>query len=300
MRIFSTRHAVALTLLLGLLTAGCEAPQRSEAPKIATRIVTFAPNLTEIVYALGQGDRVIGVSSFCTYPPEVMSEDIARVGGHFNPNLERLAALQPDLVLLEGAHAKVAEFAALNNIRTVNMPIDSLATLDKGIAAIGELLDCEPAASQLRSEIRDGLEDVQRAVEGRPRPRVLIISARPENQLDTLFTVGGASFLSELVTLAGGANIFADAPQPYFEASKETVVVREPEVILEFHSGENLSDAQQDQFRADWQALPSLPAVRQGRIYLVLEDYALIPGPRVVLTARSLARLLHPEAQLAP
>ena len=298
MNMFSTRNAMAL--LLGLLAAGCTAPPAPQAPQRYERIVTFAPNLTEIVFALDQGERVVGVSSFCTYPPEAMDARIARVGGHFNPNLERLAALQPDLVLLEGAHAKVAEFAALNSIRAVNLPIDSLVTLDEGIAAIGELLDCEPAATQLRREIREGLDEVQRAVEGRPRPRVLIISARPEHQLDTLFTVGGSSFLSELVTIAGGENLFADAAQPYFEASKETVVMRAPEVILEFHPGENLTDAQQEQFRADWQALPSLPAVGQGRIHLILEDYVLIPGPRFALTARHLARLLHPDAEFTP
>lgn len=284
------------TVLLGLVATACGPSATDRDPQPYTRIVTFAPNLTEIVYALGEGHRVVGVSSFCTYPPEVMTGDIVRLGGHFNPNLERLAALRPDLVLLEGAHAQVAEFARLQRIQTVNLPIDSLATLDAGIATLGLLLDCKTAADELRRSIQRDLDEVRASVRDQSPPRVLIISSRTEHHLDTLFTVGGPSFLSELVTLAGGVNIFDDAPQPYFEASKETVVMRAPDIVLEFHPGEDLPETQQERFRRDWQALPSLPAVRNGRVHLILEDFVLIPGPRVVLTARTLAGLLHPGA----
>ena len=98
--------------------------------------------------------------------------------------------------------------------------------------------------------------------------------------------------------MAGGENVYGDADQPYIEASKETIVVRAPDVVLEFHAGEKLSEEDKAALVADWDKFPALPAVKSGRVHIVTEDYALLPGPRVTQLARLLAGLLHPEAKL--
>lgn len=287
-------HGLALALALTLvvfLALGCGEPR--DVPVEAKGIITMAPHFTEAVFALGQGHRMIGISAFCDYPPEAMS--LPKLGGYLNPDYERLSLLRPELVIVAGRHEELSAFAAMRGLPLLNVHMDSFETIDSGIAAIGEALGCVDAADGLRRRIREELDVVRKAVSGEPRPKVLIINSRINHDLNTLLTTRGGSFVSELVEVAGGDNIFGDAGQTYFEASKESVVLLAPEVILEFHAGENLSDEEQAKFVADWNAMATLPAVRTGRVYLFLESYGLRPGPRVGLTARRIAALLYPD-----
>lgn len=275
--------------------AGCGGSHEDNAP--ARRgIVTFAPNITETVFALGQGDRIVGVTKYCDYPPDVRSKQ--RVGDYLDPDLEKITLLAPELIILAGQHAELADLAQHNHIPILHAHMDNLATIQDGIARIGTALDCEEEAKQLWSGIQAGLTKVREAVKDRPRPRVLVINTRTSHDLNTLFTVGRSSFVSELLEIAGGVNIFEDEETPYFEASKETVVMREPDVIIEFHAGENLSSEELQRFTDDWKSLPTIPAVANGRIHMVTESYGLRPGPRVALIAAQLARILHPEVEI--
>ncbi len=294
------RHGwVLIIIFLGLLPVGCpnEQPDGINSPQnrqVPQRIVSFAPNITETVFALGCGDRLVGVTDFCDFPAETAA--IRKVGGHINPDLEAVAVLRPDLIIIQGLHEKVAQFAELHQIPLVRVNMDTLATIDDGIRIIGEELGCVEKADALRTQVRQELDEVKRRVANLSRPRVLIITSRQSHDMNNLYTLGGGSFVSELVANAGGENIFHDAPQAYMEASKESVVMRAPEVILEFHAGEKLSAEDQERYRSDWQAFSTLPAVQSNRIYLIMESHALRPGPRVGEVARILARCLHPEA----
>ncbi|MBN2310444.1 MAG: ABC transporter substrate-binding protein [Candidatus Hydrogenedentes bacterium] len=287
-----------MLLACAAIWAGCGAPPADDAATPPPRggIVSFAPNITETVFALGQGDRVVGVTSFCTYPPEVAK--LERLGGYMNPDLEKLTLLAPGLILVQGKNQELSDVAAHNGTPVVHVNMDSLATIDAGIETLGEALDCRAEADALRAKIAAELDGVRAAVAGRRRPTVLVISLRPGHDLDNLFTVGGPSFLSEVVDVAGGDNLYAGANQAYLEASKETIVAEAPDVILEFRAGEELSDEERARFVADWRQLPSLPAVAQGRVHVITEAYALIPGPRVPMLARRIAALLHPEARI--
>lgn len=284
------RIVSAIALAVAALAAGCgpslAAPER-------TGVVTFAPSITETVFAIGQGDRVVGVTDFCLYPPEAAA--LPKLGGVFNPNLEALAALAPTMLIVPGPSStgKLSEFAKRMGIEVVDGHMDSLATIDAGMQRIGDALGASDEAKMVRQEIAAQLDAIARAVADETRPRVLLVASRDTHTLDSVFTMGGTSFLSELLDVAGGTNIFADETQPYFEASKESIVAAEPEVIIEFHAGAALSAAELERFRGDWQALPSLPAVRDGRVYLLTENFTLIPGPRIVDTARLMAQQLH-------
>ncbi len=285
---------VFLSMFTAVL-AGCE-PQPVVRPSSPGGIITFGPNITETVYALGQGDRIIGVTSYCDYPPEAAKKE--KVGGYLDPDLEKITLLAPELIILPGEHEKVADLAKQNGIPVLHAHMDSLTTIHDSIVRIGEALDCPDRASELWRRIQAELDAVRSAVEGFPKPKVLIINTRSGHDLNNLFTVGHASFLSELLEIAGGTNIFQDEETAYFEASKESVVIRAPEVIIEFHAGENLALEEQQRYLNDWQALPSLPAVQNGRVHLFMDSYGLRPGPRVALIAAKLAKLLHPEADL--
>ena len=273
-----------MILLLSLLP-GCGGP----APVAVARsgIVSMGPNITETVFALGQGDRVIAVGNFDDYPPEVA--DLPRAGGYIDPDFERIALLRPELVIVAGENPRMTDYARLNRLPLLNVAMDCIETIDAGIAAMGAALGCEAEAARLRAEIAAGLDTERASVQGKSRPKVLILIGRQTHDLNTLNTVGGTSFLSELVEIAGGDNLYHDARLPYLEASKETVVVRAPEVILEFHCGRALSPEQEAAYIADWRALPSIPAVRDGRIYLITRADGMRPGPRVPEIASQMA-----------
>jgi iron complex transport system substrate-binding protein len=248
------------------------------------------------VFALGQGHRIVGVTAFCDYPPEAASKEV--IGGYLDPNLERITALAPELIILPGKLEKIAELARQNGIPVLHAHMDNLQTIRDGIMRIGQALDCSDRAQALWAGMQRELDHVRYAVNDRPRPRVLLVHTRRDHDLNNIFTVGRTSFISELADIAGSENIFSDVEQAYFEASKESVVLRAPEIIIEFHAGEALSEAEQARFVADWQQLPSVPAVRDGRIHLFLESYGLRPGPRVAHIAAGLARMVHPGVQV--
>ncbi|NIA15783.1 MAG: ABC transporter substrate-binding protein [Nitrospiraceae bacterium] len=288
------RHRlVMLALVLSAATPmGCGAPE--DVGVTRSGIVTMAPHLTETVFALGLGDRVVARGDFCDYPPEAAA--LPKAGGYLDPDYEKLTMLSPALLIVGGNHQELTDFAKMKRIDVLNVHMDSFATIDAGIAKLGTALKCEAEADALRKRIRDELDAVRAAVKPFPRVKVLIISMRNDHSLNTLYTVGGESFVSEVVACAGGDNVYGDSEIPYLEASKETVVVREPDVIIEIHAGENLSAEEQARYVADWNQMPSLPAVRNGRVYLIMESHALRPGPRVAEIARRVARCLHPEA----
>ncbi|MBI2422596.1 MAG: ABC transporter substrate-binding protein [Candidatus Hydrogenedentes bacterium] len=283
---------MAVTILAGiaLLGAGCGG---STAPQ---GIMTLAPHLTETVFALGQGKRVVAVGKFDDYPLAVSL--LPDVGGYLDPDLEAIGLLNPALLIVPGDHRKVSEYAALNTIPVLNVNMDSLATIDAGIATIGEALGAVKQADALRQQVKSEVEAMRAAVGDRPPVRVLIVTSRERGQLDNLFTVGKESFVSEMVELAGGQNIFGDQATGYFEASKETMVMAAPEAIIEFHAGKTMTSNQKQAFYDDWMAFTDVPAVKNGRIYLIQESHALRPGPRVVDIARIVARSLHADVEI--
>ena len=257
-------------------------------------IITMAPHLTETVFALGQGHRVIARGSYDDWP--TAARKLPSVGGYIDPNFEQITMLSPELLLLPGAHAEVTQYAKLQQLSVLNVYMDSFASIDTGIEAIGVALGCEKDADKLRAQIKAEQAALRSALKDVKRLHTFIITARHAHDLNTLHTVGATSFVSELVALAGGDNIYGDTPQNYLEASKETLVMRAPDVIIEFHAGRSLTDNQRQAYRNDWNALPMLPAVREGRVYLITDSHGTRPGPRIVEIAREVARHLHAQA----
>lgn len=293
---FLFRSAIFNIAIIILIIAfiGCDSSGAAKSERHG--IVTFGPNITETVYALGQGDRIAGVTTFCDYPPEAQSKK--RVGGYLDPDLETITALSPELIVLPGKMEKLAQLAAQNHFKILNAHMDDMASIHSSIRAIGAALDCSGNAETLLEKIDADLAAVRDAVKDKPRLKVLLINTRQSHDLNNIFTVGKLSFMSELTTIAGGNNIFSDTEKPYIEASKESVVARAPDVIIEFHAGENISPEEQARYVADWNELSTVPAVKNKRVYLFLESYGLRPGPRVGLIAAQLAKMLHPDVPL--
>ena len=259
-------------------------------------IVSLAPNLTETIFALGEGNRVVGVSEFDDYPPEVAT--LPKMGGYLDPDLERLTLLSPALIIVPGRHEQVTAFGEMNQIPVLNVHMDNMETIYAGFDSIGAALGVPMRATALRGKIELEFNVLREALKELPRKKVLIVLGRERGDLTNLQTVGGTSFISEIVDAAGGDNIYKSATQPYLEASKETILLEAPDAIIEIHAGKNLTKNQMQALYNDWRFLDTVPAVKNGAIYFVTESHAMRPGPRIADVAKIIARKLYFEAEL--
>ena len=257
-------------------------------PDGAVRVVSLAPSLTEIVFALGRGDSLVGVTDFCDYPPAARSKP--RIGGPMTPDVELIVQIRPDLVLAtaEGnPRDTVAQLARLQ-IPVFAVKPEGYAGILASIEAVWRALRAEAAATALTQDIQARVAAVRRAVSARPRPRVLYLV-----WTDPLIAAGPAAYIHDLIEMAGGANVVRERSVPYPRLSWEEVVGAAPEVILVASHREGPDRPAMGEAWRGWQ---SVPAVRSGRIVAVPGDTIHRPGPRVVEGVERLARAIHPEA----
>ncbi len=251
------------------------------------RIVSLVPSVTEDLFAIGAQDALAGVTDFCDYPPAARRKP--SVGGMLDPSLETLVALKPDLVVATTAGNREETYTALERLRIpvylVN-PTRLSDVLDL-IRRLGALTGRESTADRLTASLEARIEAVSLRVHGLPRPRVLYV-LWPE----PLIVPGRGSLVSELLTLAGGDSVTADAGEGYPRFSLEAAVARAPEVIILASHG----SGQGPGARGRWERFTGVPAIQTGRLYTADGSLLHRYGPRVVDGLELLARLLHPEA----
>jgi iron complex transport system substrate-binding protein len=262
----------------------------SSAPQ---RIVTLAPNSAEIICLLGAGDSIVGVSKFCVYPPEL--KDRPRVGGLFDPDLERIAALKPDLVVLRGRSDSVEELCRRRGISVYHDRTERLRDVETCILELGKRLGRMEEAKERVERFHDRLDAVRRRVADKPRPRVLLTVSRSPDGLGDVLTTGRGTFLHDMLQTAGGSNVFGHLEMDWPQVSGESIIARQPEVIIELMPEVTLTPALEQQMLDQWKQLGSIPAAVDGRIHFVTDDHCLIPSPRYVEIIEQVSCLLHPE-----
>ena len=248
--------------------------------------------MTEFVYALGLGHKVIGVSDFSTHPPEAREKN--RVGGLINPNKEKIISLRPDLLILQGHNDSIAKLCEEHKIRFLTVEINSVEDIWKAIRLIGHELDVSEEAERLVNRIQAELHSVQELTRQRPVRKVFLTLGHTPGDLTGLMTTGPNTFIHELVSLAGGENVFHDVFGMYPQISKESLIKRQPEVIIEAIPG-GMTKEKLRILKKDWSQLPMLPAVKTGQIHFITEDFLLIPGTRIAQTVQRFAQIIHPE-----
>ncbi len=249
-----------------------------------SRIISMAPSVSEMLYALGLGDRIVGVSDFCRVPGGIATP--ARIGGLIDPDLERIVSLKADLVVATTSGNYVED---IDRIGALGIPVytcdtPSVEDVLTTIVALGRIAGAEDAARSLEGSLRARLEAVQRRVSGSARPRVLFIIWG-----DPILAPGRDAFVSDALSLAGAASISADASARWTEFDLEQVLAGRPDVILTVP--DNRIFAESLGSRPEWAIVP---AVREGRIHVV-SDAIQQPGPRIVEGIEEIAALLHPE-----
>lgn len=260
----------------------------------------MSPSVTEILFALGLGDRVVGVTRYCLYPPEAQSR--AKIGGHLDPNYEAVVALKPDLIVLREADTEADERFRQLGLTTLKVNHKRLEDILESIETIGRTCGLEERGRQLRAEIEAKLQKITEQTAKLAHPRVLLVAERAlgTGQIEDVYVAGSYGYLDRLIALAGGQNAGAPMRGEFSVVSTEGILQLNPEVIIDLVPKRADIEYDEEVLRHDWKQLPELPAVRAGRVYVLRDDYAFIPGPRMVLLVEKLARLIHPELQGEP
>ena len=256
------------------------------------RVVSLAPGLTEIAFAIDRGGSLVGVTKFCDYPQA--AREIDKIGGFLDISMEALVALAPDIVLAYPEHADRLK-SLPSQVRVVTVRHDRLFELLRSIAEIGQALNAQKEARRLQGAIRDRLQRVARSVRGKRRVSTLCVAGRNADELKNMFIIGRNDFLNDLLEIAGGTNAYKGSID-YPNISLESVIALEPEFILEISSHyEGISD---ERIFALWQTLGMIPAVARQQVRVIKDASWLRPGPRVGRVAEELAALLHGSGRL--
>lgn len=282
---------VALALAI-LLLDGARAQDRAPVAQ-PRRIVSLVPAITEMLFAIGAGPQVVAVSSYDEFPPEVKA--LPKVGALLDPDTERILALRPDLVIVYGSQSDLGKQLERAGHRTFSYRHGGIPTTLNTIRDLGVATGHRAEADQLASSLQSRLDAVRARVKGRTPVRTMLIFERQPGTLRGVYASGGVGFLNEMLTIAGGSNVFADVPKESVQPSIETILARAPNVILEVRAA-GLIEKTTTPERDAWSALSSVPAVRNRRVHLLTGDYLVVPGPRLAAATESYARALHPDA----
>jgi len=266
----------------------------AQAQPGARRIVSLVPALTEMLFAIGAGSQVVGVGSFDAFPPEV--KNLPRVGALLNPDVERILSLRPDLVITYGSQTDLQTQFARAGVKTYSYRHGGIDTILQSMRELGDATGHVPEADRVVSGLREKLAAIRARVKGRAQANVLLVIDRQPKTLREIYVSGGVGFLHEMLEIAGGRNVFSDVTRESVQPSHETLIARAPEVIVELQAEGMIAPSDIAADKATWSTLSSLPAVRNGRVHILVGQYLVVPGPRFADAVETLARTLHPEA----
>jgi iron complex transport system substrate-binding protein len=242
---------------------------------------------------LGLGDRVVGVTAYCDYPPEARSRP--KTGDWVSPQIETIVALQPDLAVMQTEHLSVTRTLEEMGIRTLVLPQQTLADVRRTLLELGRSCGVASRAEELVADLDRRTARVAARTRELPRPRVAVVvyCDHGAGTVSKAMLAGGRTFFSEVLRAAGAENAYTSELPAYPEVSTEHLLAMAPDAIIEI--APNMAAVNPAAARRDWDSLPGMPAVRDGRVFILTGDYVAKPGPRFILLLEELARLLHPE-----
>ncbi len=258
------------------------------------RIVSTAPSFTETAFALGAGDHVVAVSTYCHYPEK--ANQLPRIGSYLKPNVEAIARLRPDLVLVHAEQVQIIEQFKTLGLRVLSLRNNTLEEVMKSMRELGAALEIPASAMLLEQSIRARLKKLENVSLGKKPVSMLFVVGRTPGKLDGMVVVGKGSFLNELIRVAGGRNVMADSPVTYPKISIEAVLRLDPDVIVDMGDMAETTGVTETHKLGVvqlWKDQPGIRAARQGRVFAVAADIFVVPGPRVGEAAEAFSRMLH-------
>lgn len=256
---------------------------------IPQRIISLSPSNTEVAFALGLADRIVGVTEYCNYPPEALEKDI--IGGFSNPSIEKIVELEPELILASTIHEEEVPRLEALGIPVLVVESSTLIELYASMSLIAEVTGVTANGEALIASMQSRIQAVEAVLSDIDTDDKMLVYY--EVYSDPLMSAGRGAFINEIISLAGGVNIFGDLDENYPQISAEVVAERQPDIILfpDYHGTADLV-LEGMATRPGWE---SLPAVRESRVYAISDDTFARPGPRVVDAVEEAARIFYPE-----
>lgn len=263
------------------------------------RIVSLAPSITETLYALGLGDKVVAVTRYCIFPAEAKKKP--QVGGYYDPNLESLVSLEPDLVVLLPEHEKIKETMDDLGIRTHLVQNRHIKNIIGNISDLGRICGAEAKANELVEDIQRRLDIIKNsASEGISRKVMLTVGRNMgSGALSDVYITGINNFYDEMVILAGGVNAY-QGPVSFPAMSAEGILQIDPDVIIDLVPDLLNKGWDVQTIKDEWKNIPNLRAVRENNIYVLGGDHVVIPGPRFIIMAEEIANAINPDFKVEP
>jgi iron complex transport system substrate-binding protein len=285
-----TAAALLLSAAWMLTTAGARRVAADAPAPAPSRIVSVVPAVTEMLFAMGAGPAVVGVSSYDKVPAETAA--LPKVGALIDPDFERILSLRPDLVIVYGTQTDFIARLQRASIPMFRYEHAGLPDITQTIRRLGARVGHDAEAERLAASIEHDLDSIRRRVAGQPAVRTLLIFGREPGSLRGIYASGGVGFLHDLLVLAGGVDAFDDVRRQSVQISTEQVLARAPDAVIELHEAA-LSAASLAESRALWRQLGAVPAVRNDRVYFLTGDFLTVPGPRIAMAAKAMADVLH-------
>jgi iron complex transport system substrate-binding protein len=259
------------------------------------RIISLSPNVTEILFALGLGDKIVGVTRFCNYPPKAKGK--MKVGGYLDPNYEAILSLKPDIVVLLTEFESIKSSLSELGIKYLEVDNKTVSEIMASIDYLGKQFGAEQQAKKMLAEMRSKIERIKQKTSRSVRPKVLIIVERTlgTGAIEDVYVAGKNTFYDELINMAGGINAFGDEKIAYPIVSAEGIIHLNPEFIIDLIPQLDQTGLSATTLQKDWESLPQIDAVKNHQVHILSQDYAVIPGPRFILFLEDLARMIHPE-----
>lgn len=283
-RKFFAFHLIVLCLWLVIF---------QEVHAASQRVISTSPAITEILFAIGAGDRVVGVTDFCNYPKQACR--LPSIGGPLNPSTETWITLKPDLIIIQEDSEVIQKNAKIFEIPSLTVSVNNLNNILNSIQIIADSLHMPQAGHQLAIKIKTKIEGYRTHLKKiKPRQVLMLLSDTNDPSRD-LYAVGRDTFLNELLTIAGGENVLPDTMARYPKVSKEYIIAKSPEIIIEVGPKSNLSKEETLARKKTWGKFSTLRAVKDDKLYFISADYILIPGPRLLNILDDFTRTIHPE-----
>ena len=264
-----------------------------EVHAASQRVISTSPAITEILFAIGAGDRVVGVTDFCNYPEQACR--LPSIGGPLNPSTETWITLKPDLIIIQEDSEVIQKNAKIFEIPSLTVSVNNLNNILNSIQIIADSLHMPQAGHQLAIKIKTKIEGYRTHLKKiKPRQVLMLLSDTNDPSRD-LYAVGRDTFLNELLTIAGGENVLPDTMARYPKVSKEYIIAKSPEIIIEVGPKSNLSKEETLARKRTWGKFSTLRAIKDDKLYFIGADYILIPGPRLLNILDDFTRTIHPE-----
>ena len=296
---------ILLTIIIGLgivcvLLLNLGKPEESadiQTTQQYSRIISLAPNITEILYALGMEEKIIGVTRYCKYPPEAMKKK--KIGGYLDPNYETIAAASPDLVIVFPEQIQPINHFARLGIKTLTVKHLTIEDILESIMIIGQSCGVPEKADRLVGQLKARIKTIEERTENLDKQRVLVCVERniTAGTFGAVYIAGQDGFYSKMIELAGGVNAYTGRIK-FPKVGHEGIIAMNPNVIIDVVSDIESRRLDAEQLREQWEELAEVEAVKKKQVYIFGENYIAIPGPRFILTLEKIAKAIHPEMEL--